>query len=195
MGSLFSVMNAGTRVLQQVYVDKTENLIKDENGNGLFAWMNRIFGLDAQMAADLLITPCIITYLLQSFIHELCLLLVIHAFRHKFTSHHRCHRNHFLLYFISHLALFKLNFLIRAKGRADELDAVLGYFLSVVKEYKKIGVVDVASAVELTDAQKEKLCEKLLATTDYATLEGWMRAMPSATWITVPTSDTSSLVL
>ena len=41
----------------------------------------------------------------------------------------------------------------------------------MVKEYKKIGVVDVASAVELTDAQKEKLCEKLLATTDYATLE------------------------
>ena len=61
--------------------------------------------------------------------------------------------------------------LVVDKGRADELDAVLGYFLSVVKEYKKIGVVDVASAVELTDAQKEKLCEKLLATTDYATLE------------------------
>ena len=61
--------------------------------------------------------------------------------------------------------------LVVDKGRADELDAVLGYFLSVVKEYKKIGVVDVASAVELTDAQKEKLCEKLLATTDYATRE------------------------
>ena len=61
--------------------------------------------------------------------------------------------------------------LVVDKGRADELDAVLGYFLSVVKEYKKIGVVDVASAVELTDAQKEKLCETLLATTDYATLE------------------------
>ncbi len=61
--------------------------------------------------------------------------------------------------------------LVVDKGRADELDAVLGYFLSVVKEYKKIGVVDVASAVELTDAQKERLCEKLLATTDYATLE------------------------
>ena len=61
--------------------------------------------------------------------------------------------------------------LVVDKGLADELDAVLGYFLSVVKEYKKIGVVDVASAVELTDAQKEKLCEKLLATTDYATLE------------------------
>ena len=61
--------------------------------------------------------------------------------------------------------------LVVDKGRADELDAVLGYFLSVVKEYKKIGLVYVASAVELTDAQKGKLCEKLLATTDYATLE------------------------
>ncbi|MDE7325230.1 MAG: F0F1 ATP synthase subunit delta [Lachnospiraceae bacterium] len=61
--------------------------------------------------------------------------------------------------------------LVVDKGRADELDAVLGYFLSIVKEYKKIGVVDVVSAVELTDGQKEKLCEKLLATTDYATLE------------------------
>lgn len=61
--------------------------------------------------------------------------------------------------------------LIVDKGRADELDAVLGYFLSVVKEYKKIGVVDVASAVELTAAQKDKLCAKLLATTDYTSLE------------------------
>ena len=32
-------------------------------------------------------------------------------------------------------------------------------------------VVDKGRADELTDAQKEKLCEKLLATTDYATLE------------------------
>lgn len=61
--------------------------------------------------------------------------------------------------------------LIVDKGRADELDAVLGYFLSVVKEYKKIGVVDVVSAAELTGAQKERLCKKILATTDYATLE------------------------
>lgn len=61
--------------------------------------------------------------------------------------------------------------LVVDKGRADELDAVLGYFLSVVKEYKKIGVVYVASALELTGAQKDKLCKKLLATTDYSTLE------------------------
>ncbi len=56
MGSLFSVMDAGTKFLQQMYVDNKESLIKDEDGNGLFAWLNRIFGLDAQMVADLLIT-------------------------------------------------------------------------------------------------------------------------------------------
>ena len=56
MGSLFSVMDAGTKFLQQMYVDNKESLIKDEDGNGLFAWLNRIFGLDAQMIADLLIT-------------------------------------------------------------------------------------------------------------------------------------------
>lgn len=61
--------------------------------------------------------------------------------------------------------------LITDKGRADELDAVLGYFLSVVKEYKKIGVVNVTSAAELTGGQREKLEKKLLATTDYTALE------------------------
>ncbi|MDE7298346.1 MAG: ATP synthase F1 subunit delta [Lachnospiraceae bacterium] len=61
--------------------------------------------------------------------------------------------------------------LVVEKGRADELDAILGYFLSLVKDYKKIGVVGVTSAVELTAGQKAKIEEKLLATTDYATLE------------------------
>ena len=61
--------------------------------------------------------------------------------------------------------------LIVDKGRADELDAVLGYFLSVVKEYKKIGVVSVTSAGALDSAQREKIEQKLLATTDYETLE------------------------
>ncbi len=48
MGSLFSGMGAGTMFLEQV--------IKDEDGKGLFAWMNRIFGLDAQLLADVCIT-------------------------------------------------------------------------------------------------------------------------------------------
>lgn len=61
--------------------------------------------------------------------------------------------------------------LVVEKGRAGELDAVLGYFLLKVKEYKKIGIVSVVSAMELDGAQKGRLEEKLLATTDYATLE------------------------
>ncbi len=61
--------------------------------------------------------------------------------------------------------------LVVDKGRAGELDAVLGYFLSKVKEYKKIGVVDVASAIELSAAQKKQIESKLLATTDYTTVE------------------------
>lgn len=61
--------------------------------------------------------------------------------------------------------------LIVEKGRAGELDAVLGYFLSEVKEYKKIGVVYVTSALELTKEQKKKTEARLLQTTDYATLE------------------------
>ena len=61
--------------------------------------------------------------------------------------------------------------LVVDKGRAGELDAVLGYFLSKVKEYKKIGVVEVISAVELSAEQKKRTEEKLLATTDYTTVE------------------------
>lgn len=48
MGSLFSGMGAGTCFLEQV--------ITDGDGKGLFAWMNRIFGLDAQWLADVCIT-------------------------------------------------------------------------------------------------------------------------------------------
>lgn len=48
MGSLFSGMGAGTVFL--------ETVLTDEDGKGLFAWMNRIFGLDAQWLADVLIT-------------------------------------------------------------------------------------------------------------------------------------------
>ena len=40
-----------------------------------------------------------------------------------------------------------------------------------MKEYKKIGVVTVKSAIELRESQKKNIYEKLLATTDYKTLE------------------------
>lgn len=61
--------------------------------------------------------------------------------------------------------------LLVEKGRAGELDAVLGYFLLKVKEHKKIGIVSVVSAMELDGGQKKQLEAKLLDTTDYVTLE------------------------
>lgn len=48
MGSLLSGMGAGTMFLQME--------LTDEDGKSLFAWMNRIFGLDAQWLADVCIT-------------------------------------------------------------------------------------------------------------------------------------------
>ena len=62
MGSLFSSMSAGTLFLEQV--------LTDEDGNGLFAWLNRIFGLDAQWLADVCITlvAVVVLFLLLSYL-------------------------------------------------------------------------------------------------------------------------------
>ena len=57
------------------------------------------------------------------------------------------------------------------KGRANEILSVLDYFVSLVKEEKKIGKADVTTAVVLSDAQKEKVEKRLLETTDYKTFE------------------------
>ena len=57
------------------------------------------------------------------------------------------------------------------KGRHREIPSILEYFISLVKEQKKIGMADIASAVALSDAQKDQIKEKLLATTQYAEFE------------------------
>ncbi len=57
------------------------------------------------------------------------------------------------------------------KGRANEMITVFDYFVSLVKEEKKIGNADVTTAVALSDAQKEKVEQRLLETTDYRTFE------------------------
>ena len=57
------------------------------------------------------------------------------------------------------------------KGRQNELTSIVGYFTGLVKEYKKIGTAYVTSAVELKDAQKAQIKEKLLATTQYVEFE------------------------
>ena len=57
------------------------------------------------------------------------------------------------------------------KGRQKDLDKILGYFVERVKEYKKIGIVTVTSAMALSDGQKEKVEAKILETTSFESLE------------------------
>ena len=57
------------------------------------------------------------------------------------------------------------------KGRQSELEAIFSFFIAKVKEYKKIGLAHVTSAVELSDAQKKQIEARLLATTVYESLE------------------------
>ena len=56
-------------------------------------------------------------------------------------------------------------------GRQDELKDILSVFLEKVKTYKHIGVAYVTSAVELTDAQKQAVENRLLAITDNVSYE------------------------
>lgn len=60
---------------------------------------------------------------------------------------------------------------IVTKGRSKELPAIFAEFIAKVKEYKKIGNVQVTSAVELNEQWKERIKEKLLKTTGYRELE------------------------
>ena len=57
------------------------------------------------------------------------------------------------------------------KGRYNELIPTFDYFIDMVKEYQKIGVVYVTSAMELTQDQKERLKERLKETTQYQSFE------------------------
>lgn len=73
MGSMFNSINMGTAILRSLEVTKDESgvqVIKDEAGNSLFAWLDRIFGLDAQLFADVTITllSVFILFLLLSYL-------------------------------------------------------------------------------------------------------------------------------
>ena len=56
-------------------------------------------------------------------------------------------------------------------GRYKNLPDIFAYFIARVKEYKKIGVAEVISAIPLSGEQKEKIEKKLLDTTHYETME------------------------
>ena len=61
--------------------------------------------------------------------------------------------------------------IVVTKGRYDELQNIFAYFIARVKEYKKIGVAEVISAVPLREQQRQKVKQKLLDTTSYETME------------------------
>ena len=48
---------------------------------------------------------------------------------------------------------------------------VFEYFIGLVKEEKKIGIAYIATAVELSEAQKEAVMQRLLQTTKYESFE------------------------
>lgn len=61
--------------------------------------------------------------------------------------------------------------IIVEKDRYNDIPAIFAHFLHRVKEYKGIGSASVTSAAELTDDQKKRLTDRLLATTRYNTFE------------------------
>ncbi|MBO5509858.1 MAG: ATP synthase F1 subunit delta, partial [Lachnospiraceae bacterium] len=57
------------------------------------------------------------------------------------------------------------------KNHARDINHILEYFIKQVKEYKKIGVVKVTTATELSDTQKAAVEKRILETTAYESLE------------------------
>ena len=57
------------------------------------------------------------------------------------------------------------------KGRFSHLEAIRAYFADRKREHEKTGVAYVTSAVELSAAQKDRIREKLLSTTDYVSMQ------------------------
>lgn len=61
--------------------------------------------------------------------------------------------------------------LVVTKGRYAEIQNILQYFLDSAKEFKGIGVAYVTTPLELSTQQKDAVEQKLLATTNYRTME------------------------
>lgn len=61
--------------------------------------------------------------------------------------------------------------MIVEKGHFGEMKDVLSYFITEVKESKKIGTAYVTTAVELSGAQKAQVADRLIQTTDYVEFE------------------------
>lgn len=60
---------------------------------------------------------------------------------------------------------------IVVNNRYEEIDGILASFINMVREYRKIGVAYVTTPTALSDAQKERIEQKLLDTTDFVKME------------------------
>ena len=61
--------------------------------------------------------------------------------------------------------------LIVSKDRYGEIDSILDYFIDEVKQVKGIGVAYVATALDLSEAKKKEVEQKLLSTTSFTRME------------------------
>lgn len=61
--------------------------------------------------------------------------------------------------------------IVVTKERYRELPDIFAYYIARVKEYNKIGIAKVTSAVPLSEAQKQRIEQKLLDTTRYEKME------------------------
>ena len=67
--------------------------------------------------------------------------------------------------------LFGFLTIIISKDRYGEIDGILQYFVTRVKEHKGIGIAMVTTAVPLKDSQREAVEKRLLETTQYRSME------------------------
>ena len=65
------------------------------------------------------------------------------------------------------------------KGRYENVEDILDYFILRVKEHRGIGQAFVTSAVEIDAETKNRIKEKLLSTTDYKAIEIEYKIDPS----------------
>ena len=69
--------------------------------------------------------------------------------------------------------------IVVTKERYGSLKAIFAYFTELVRESEKMGTAYVDTAVELTEAQKQAVKNKLLATTSYQTFDVYYHVDPT----------------
>lgn len=69
--------------------------------------------------------------------------------------------------------------IVVTKERYGSLKAIIAYFTELVRESEKMGTAYVDTAVELTEAQRQAVRDKLLQTTSYQSVDVYYRVDPT----------------